>query len=475
MSKSKFSYTSSDKDFILVKEIIKYTKGSSIKPIYGKPIALFNYVTSEIFELEEDDIKYFRNSNESNALKQLLSDSKLIDNKRYNFDISVEESEIYVKLTEGCNFACPGCATSIDVIPSNKAITLDEETLRLFLKSFVKSSVEKGYKSCHIKWAGGEPLLAHAYKLLVLGIQFANDELQNEFPDIQISHTILTNGVYLTEDKAKFFSKYSNIALSVSLWGYDEIQDEMRRPRANQKGSYSIITNNIKFLHKYNIKFNINHVIAPGNMKGFAEFLRRFWDIEYDKFVGKEWNRNEFIPVGFYLYRPLINKSADMIRYYLSFQPYLREGFNVVLDLINRGIKTQPIGSFDYLKITQSTIRSCGSGMNYIAIGPDGVSDCHEGLYNMKPNLDRVKNGENLFDIAIDSISHEPFLLSDDIEFRTKSRLLKFHGGQGCPRVAMDENNGNVNIASSAEFLYKNIYNELLSLEIMKAIQQQKH
>ena len=130
----------------------------------------------------------------------------------------------------------------------------------------------------------------------------------------------------------------------------------------------------------------------------------------------------------------------------------------------------QPVSSFDYLRITSSTIRSCGSGLNYIAVGPEGVSDCHEGLYNMRSNIEEIKKGRNLFDISEKYMNHEPIKSAFDIEFSTKDELLKFHGGQGCPRVAIDEHNGNIKKASSVEFLYKNIFDELLSLEVMKAI-----
>ena len=94
----------------------------------------------------------------------------------------------------------------------------------------------------------------------------------------------------------------------------------------------------------------------------------------------------------------------------------------------------------------------------------------NNGLYSTKSNIEEVKKGKNLFDISEKYMTHESIQSSFNIKFKTDSELLKFHGGQGCPRVAMDEHNGDIKRASSVEFLYKNIFDELLSLEVMKAL-----
>lgn len=380
-----------------------------------------------------------------------------------------KNSEIYIKLTEGCNYSCPGCATSMDVVKPSEAVTLDQDTLEILFESYFRSCVEKGFYKTKVKWAGGEPTLANAFPLIVNSQPFLKKILK-KYSEFTINQVIITNGVFMDKEKV-YFAKAHNMHISVSLWGTADLHDKIRRPR-NKKEGYPTIVENIKYIIQSGVSFNVNHVFSSMNSAHFADFLDTVWNPKSDTFIGKGVTEKP-INTGIAIHRAQNSNEAHIAKNDIeNLISDLRKGLAKIFDLLERGVKLQPLNRIDYLDVFSLSDRNCGAGLNYVGVGPEGVAACHEGLYAMKHNMKRVLAGENVFDIANEVYKGKEHLLeTENMDFgKVRKDLLKNHGGTGCPILARLENNGNMGYASSTSQIYDAIFEEILALEALRQI-----
>jgi len=479
-------------DCVVVHELTGYSlaNGAATKRL-GRRLGLYHPITSAISILDDFEWTIFdalcaappvslrcleeRYDTACTPVRRALEafrEAGLLLEQGEELDLQVRQqfqtSELYVNTTQMCNFACPGCATASDIIPLHAALTLDQASLSLYLTQFIRACAERGISTVRIKWAGGEPLLKPAYAMLV-GAQEIVAELRGQHPDMHIEQTILTNGALLT-DQHIAFARTHGIHVSVSLWGVGALQDTLRQPRG-RKGTFALIVEAIRKLHAAGVGYNINHVIAPGNAAQFADFISMLWDVDHPAFLARDWQAPRPLPVGINFFRPQHTmQRAEIAEGYRLIEEGLRRGFARILDMIQRGIAIPPLHSIDYLDLFNLTLTPCGTGFNYVAVGAQGAAPCHEDLYDMRPNRDRIQAGENVFDVV-----NEPYydqrdlLLGPNIQFGQNS-ILRWHGGQGCPRLARAENNGRLGVAASTARLYLAIYEELLALETMRQL-----
>ena len=485
-------------DAMVVQRLTGYdeTDLRDLKPRYGSRLGLYHPIFSRISLLEEEDWRLYDLLMKEAAgqdriptawlRKQFVADYPSVQRRieafhqagfvlatdedwQVNLEPSFQEAELYVNITEGCNFSCPGCATASDVIPPTQARTLDPPTLRLYLISFLRSCAEKRLARATVKWAGGEPTLKHAFALVREGIETLR-ELASQYP-VEVTHTLLTNGVFLDDEKIRFL-RDAGCHVSVSLWGTEPFQDAVRKPRNHQE-TFAVVIERIRRLHELGLSYNVNHVVTPQNADGFSDFITMLWDTEHPDFLGKRWERRTPIPLGIQFFRPN-NGSPFGDRAYPMMERGLRRGFARIFDLIERGIPIQSLERMDYLDLFSTIVTPCGSGFVYVAVGVDGVAPCHEGLYGLQSNKSRIERGENLFDIANEEYqSDRAKLFGPNIEFGDNTqRALALHGGQGCPRLVKAENNGRLGTCASTSHLYGHIFYELLCLEALRRIKQ---
>lgn len=351
------------------------------------------------------------------------------------------ETELYLELTEACNMNCPGCAVGVDrikALPDKKPEEMSENLLKAVLSGTFKAQEElrlKNPKSNRviIKYAGGEPLLTRGRKLITKARDLL-DNLKKEYPNLEFEEIILTNGLLL-DAKAIELIKACGIFTSVSLWDLDGNNDPVRGMPKGFNSAEKVLTG-VRRLVEAGLPFNINHVVSPQNADNLAEFTRRMWDINSNVFVGRDWafpsGKKEPIPVAIQFLRPPTKDAQIMIR-------GLKEMFKVATDLLRRGIEIPGLEKIDYLRpFGNPTAFACGSGINYVVAGPKGVTNCHENLFDMEPNLSRVFAGENLLEIV--KKPEKEIALSAGISknyghIDQKIRLtLALHGGGGCPR-----------------------------------------
>lgn len=448
-----------------------------------KNIGLYHPINNEIYFLNRAEwktIEAIQNDDFESINKKHISilEKNLIIHKndeqvKIELDYNPDNAQMYVKLTEACNFSCPGCTTSIDRIPLNKAITLDLAKLETYLESFAKSANDKKMKTIKIKWAGGEPLLKMSYDL-ILQAQNKINELKNKYPNLYIKQIVLTNGVFLDEKKAQFF-KQNNISLSVSLWGTGSVQDNSRKPR-NKMETYEVITKNISAIDNFGLDYSVNYVLTPANAHNFPEFIETMWDINSPKFIGKNWSNKHPVTVFIAFFRPQSGISKELSeKMYSIMLKGLNRGFSKIKQMIKNKVPIQSLSVIDYINLTGIAPYTCGSGINYVACGPEGAAPCHEDLFQMKDNFERIKNGENILDIVNEKYKDTMQHLNGLTYFDSKSfDYLFLHGGLGCPRLRKAENNGDVSKFCSTTAFYKSFINNLLGLECMRIRSMQK-
>ena len=138
---------------------------------------------------------------------------------------------------------------------------MDKDTLQTLMESAARSVSEKGMERLRFKWAGGEALMPISLKLLKEGQGFI-DSLRAQYPNLDISKVILTNGSQFTEEVIAELKEWG-VHASVSLWGLGETNDKARAIR-REKDKYPNIIRGIQRLHEAGINYNINHVVTPG-------------------------------------------------------------------------------------------------------------------------------------------------------------------------------------------------------------------
>lgn len=483
-------------------EIRKLAGYSNGEPMWRERLGVYHPVTSELTRLEDDAVLVYDackngsistedisnttglNSDRVQDITEELQSRMLLLAQGQEVDIVfhpqfLEEAEVYIETTEACNFGCSGCATGVDRYESGQARSLDTETLKVFLTSSVRSAQEKGIGGLRFKWAGGESLLPISLKL-IREAQATIRGLEVEYPSIKLSQVVLTNGSHLSAEVVEELKGW-NMHVSVSLWGIGDKNDKARGVR-REKDKYPNIIKGIQRLHEAGISYNIHHVVTPDNAVNFSDFVRAMWDTEDESFVGKDWewvgDRGP-IPVGISFFRPQTEHQLKLLKEYGYGQMVsgLQGGFEVILDLITRGLKIQPLDKIDYLQLFGVVPTVCGSGFNYIAAGPRGVASCHEALFSMSENLDTIRAGSNLIDIAnIGYAGERQKLIGINMRFpdggnRAVNETLALHGGTGCPRTIRAENNGALgNVSSIAYGVYAKIVEQILSLETMRRL-----
>lgn len=388
-----------------------------------------------------------------------------------NIKENSEKLEVYFSLTEACNLACHGCATGTDIIESPNSISL--EKTKLTLRKLAKSAVKNNKKTLRIKFAGGEPLMKLG---VITGVQTEIAQLTQEF-GISIEQTVLTNGVLLTQERVKTLAAIPGVYVAVSLWGIGD-ENDIARSNKSKVSSYPAIINGLQLLEKYHIPYNLNHVITPWNAAAFPEFIRAVWDVESDEFIGKGWRETPF-RVGFSFFRPQVKEQLkDLLRTgYGQMVNGIQEAFQVMHELLEKGQTIPDLSDlFDYLRFSYMAIRACGSGVNYLAVGPGtGPVDCHEKLSPTHTNSALINPGtigviEDMLTTANKRYAPEKSKLigmnmQPPVQMNQAAwEVLSVHGGQGCPITSASEKGELGHPASTAEHLYEPLLNNLLYL-----------
>ncbi len=166
------------------------------------------------------------------------------------YDSSEEKLNFVIAPTLACNLNCAYCFEN--GFRNNRFMS--DETVDEIIK-FIGNKINNGTKSIHITWFGGEPLLA--YNTI---FEF-NKKLKPIIADktIQYMSSMISNGILLTEDKAKYLAEECNLKnIQITI-------DGKEKTYCKQKGATPVqfrqVLNNIKNAvnHlKISVRFNCN-------------------------------------------------------------------------------------------------------------------------------------------------------------------------------------------------------------------------
>ena len=163
--------------------------------------------------------------------------------------------ELYINSTEQCNFRCKYCYENF-----SKGRMPDQVVERV--KQFI-SKRTAGRRKLYLNWFGGEPLIATDVVLAVS--RHAKSICENE--GIALSGSVTTNGSTLTPATMSDLVSAGLSFYQVTLDGDREDHNSMR-VRADGKGTFDTIWNNLLALHHSDLNFSIllRVHLRPGNV-----------------------------------------------------------------------------------------------------------------------------------------------------------------------------------------------------------------
>jgi uncharacterized protein len=173
--------------------------------------------------------------------------------------------ELYINSTEQCNFRCKYCYE--DFAKGRMSPPVVESVKRFISRRTV------GRKQLLLNWFGGEPLIATD---IVLDISRHAKAVCDE-RGITLSGSVTTNGSNLHETNMAALVAAGLTFYQVTLDG-DRAGHDAIRVRADGKGTFDTIWNNLKALHKTDLNFSIllRVHLRPGNLDSVRSLFYRF-------------------------------------------------------------------------------------------------------------------------------------------------------------------------------------------------------
>lgn len=490
---------------LTVRRLNGYTDKYQPEPLWGPPAAIYNPFKSSFVTINENDWLVVR------ALEKGITDSQSVyeeagmsktalDNtinflRRKGIVVTPDqypsikfpkpdELELYLGITGHCNLCCQGCTVDADKISFGKVRSMDLQVMESSLTDAVLSAQKAKMREVHVKIAGGEPMLPESFNMTVKALRKIG-QLRQQYPDVRIRATILTNGSYLTQENIDILKEF-NVAVSVSLWGIGAVNDWTRGARRPQD-RYEYIIQGMKRLHEAsidhpNLTYNINHVIRVENAWHMADFIKAVWDIDSPDFIGRDWRwkyGKEPFNLGATLFRPSTKEEIGFLKSY-GYDYLLtgvRNAFDVIRQLIEKGNPIPALTKIDTLTPFQATLNACGRGIDYIAVAPSGVSSsCHERMLTRDHVEQSMAGGSDLFESVnqLDDMKVEDTM---GIKMTPPSSVdpkiwttLALHGGAGCPNVAMLEHDRPGIPSSAVSQLYAPLLQDFISLAAMREL-----
>ena len=167
----------------------------------------------------------------------------------------MEALSLLIKPASGCcNMRCSYCfysdVTNIRAVKNRGFMTLET------LETIVRKALHEAGKHCMIGFQGGEPTLA--------GLDFFRNliefEKKHNINNVQITHTLQTNGLMLDGSWAEFFRE-NKFLIGLSIDASKQIHNSFR-PDAQGKGTHNRSIQAAQLLTKSKVEFNILSVVT---------------------------------------------------------------------------------------------------------------------------------------------------------------------------------------------------------------------
>ena len=360
----------------------KYKDKNILLDINSDSIHLIDDLTFNILEnLKEQGESYTPDSEEAKEvlkeIKELAEEGVLFSPPGEITEYTPPENPIIkamcLHIAHDCNLRCPYCFADQGPYGGDRGM-MSFETGKAAVELLFKESGSR--KNFNIDFFGGEPLMNfQVVKELILYIEKRTKELAKA-----AELTLTTNALLLDKEKGDFLKEH-NISVVLSLDGRPEVQNKMRYT-ANHKGSYDVVSNNIKNFIADGYK---SYIVRGTFTRENTDFLKDLQHLEemglknlsIEPVVGPEEAsysiKNEDIP--------LILKEYDKLTEYME----KNSDFNFFH--FNIDIYKGPC--------LPKRISACGAGHEYVAISPQGdIYPCHQFVGNKDFLLGNVYQGD---------------------------------------------------------------------------------
>lgn len=317
-----------------------------------------------------------------NELKQLEAQGQLNSADTYRDQVLNEEKEIHTKalclnIAHDCNIRCGYCfASTGDYHGGRKLMPL--EVAKGAIDFLLETSGNR--KRLEVDFFGGEPLMN--FDVIKETVKYGR-ERQKKF-NKRIGFTITTNGTLLDEEAAAFFNEnMDNVVVSID--GRKSVNDRMRK-FPDGRGTFDEILPKIKdFVNaRGDRSYYIRGTFTANNLN-FSEdviFLadQGFKEISIEPVVAEDTRgyalKEEHLPFIYGQYEKLAQRYIEYQEQGKGFRYY-----HFLMDLDG--------GPCVYKRVS-----SCGSGVEYFAVTPDGeLYPCHQFVGREKYLMGNIKEG----------------------------------------------------------------------------------
>ena len=275
--------------------------------------ALVNSLTLEVVYIPTEDLCSFMEKShsskiiEDNELQQILvSQGMLVENRvadeltfsriREQLRSEMSLELLYLLVSDGCNLRCKYCFEETpSLMDPFRSTLMNKEIVGKALDLFAMMTTRHGNpdKKKVIHLYGGEPLVNR--RAVYQAVSYTHElKACGKLPDnCQIA--IVTNGVLLNEEDARFFSKH-NVTVGLSIDGPATITDFYRIPKRRDVHVTERITAAFHLLKRYKVSVGLSVTLTPKAIESFDEFLAFFTDGEFREADGVSLNLLHFTP-----------------------------------------------------------------------------------------------------------------------------------------------------------------------------------
>ncbi len=329
-----------------------------------------------------------------------------------------KKTEVWLKVNDICQLACPGCfdgQANTTELKSRQGITrvMTQPIIDKVADETLQWSAKTGKEEVHYKIAGGEPALSPQVVR-----DFVTSTKEKRPEGVETTYSFVTNGVGMTQE---FLSELKELGVhvAISIDGFGEDHDRVRHFR-DGRGSFKKVWEALRMIKESGVSHNISTVINKYNVGNLGELAKAV----YDEFGWTIFNLT-FVrdnPSAIENLTPTNEQLVDGIRKFYAelYQAALRFGKPI-----------QREGLLDYFMLDAARTHVCGASTNYLVYNSAGLlSSCH-----MLANTHGVDAGErNPFEII--SQNHPVPLKLRDVDNTSgscKSCDVRYQcGGGGC-------------------------------------------
>lgn len=287
----------------------------------------------------------------------------------HDFKFTIDRSsdpncELYLHVTDKCNFKCPGCAVGIDRMGERGRVATDLTKIQRTIVETMSLFASNGKRHLKVKYAGGEPTL-QIDRIDELS-KFTKNEA-NKY-DLSTDHVLITNGTLLNKDTVKTIGDIG-MRIDISLWGMGDTNDKERGNVG--KPSFKRVLEGIDYCKELGVPLSLTYIVTPTNALELRSFINTF-------------AIDASTRISIALLRP---QTSEQLRYIEAGIQKMIEGIQDGIvatgHIIADGTPTDAFRNFGYLRVDGLNLFGCGAGESYFAIDGEGKRySCHEAIGN---------------------------------------------------------------------------------------------